>query len=290
MRRARFGSALFFSLIAVAPFTVGCGGDDTRQLDPQSFAMSNNTQPFFDNGEVKLFEVQVPVQLPIKPPDATQKDSLKTPAKPFPRTPWVTKDDVKVQMTFTLTNLDTDSHNVAVVVDPWNEFGRYVPGVSGTGENAQPNLSGIQQLYIVPGKNDPSSKGRIEHTFSYDDMDELATDFATAYNIIKTVPAHATADSMDDQRVGLVNHAFDVLNRSGSDVYTDRYRPGVIPALLGFDVGLLSQEGDKAPNVAMEFTLEIVDKQGNRVIPEDDGTAPDVAPKTVITLGAAAAG
>jgi len=289
MTRARFGSALFFSLVAVAPFTVGCGGDDTRQLDPQSFAMSKDTQAYFDNGEVKLFEVQLPVQVPIEQPSATQKAALKSPAKPFPRTPWVTKDDVKIQMTFTLTNLDADTHNVAVLIDPWNEFGRYVPGISGTGENAKPNLSGIQQLYIVPGtKNGTAS--RIEHTFSYDDMDELATDFATAYNIIKTVPAHATPDDTDDQRVGLVNHAFDVLNRSGSDVYTDRYRPAVIPALLGFDVGLGFQGADKAPNIAIEFTLELVDKQGNRVIPEGDGALPDVAPKTVITLGAAAAG
>lgn len=89
-------------------------------------------------------------------------------------------------------------------------------------------------------------------------------------------------DTIVDPRTGYVNHTFAVENRSGHDVLTDRFTPTVIPALLGFNLGLRTRE--KA-NIALEFTVEIVDKEGNRVLEEGSTEKPLEAPGTTITLG-----
>lgn len=271
------------ALGAACFIVTGCGGDSTRQLDPKSVAMTSDMTAFYADGELTLYETQLPVKLPIRRPTPDQQNALYAGKKisPFDHQPWVTPSAVRVQLTWTLANLDTGGHNVEVLVDPWNEFGRYVPGVSMDGENAVPNFSGIQELYELPGTKDDRSS-RIQHTFTYDDMDELATDFATAMNIIKTVTPTMDGDTLVDPRIGYVNHTFAVENRSGHDVLTDRYTPAVIPALLGFNLGLRTRE--KA-NIALEFTVEIVDKEGSRVLEEGSTEEPLEAPGTPITLG-----
>ncbi|HVU03094.1 MAG TPA: hypothetical protein VHE30_15140 [Polyangiaceae bacterium] len=272
---------LVFALLPCSLLATACGGDDVRHLDPQSLAMDDKVAPFYDDGELALYETQIHVQLPIVKPTDGQLQALRaTAVKPFKRHPFLTADQVAVQVSWTLTNLDKDGHDVAVVIDPWNEFGRYVPGISGTGEDAQPNLDGIWELYELPGTADPRPS-RIVHTFTYEDMNELATDFATAINILENVQPPPADAMMDDPRVGLVNHVFDVQNRSGNDPFTDRYRPGVIPGLLGFDLGLLTRE---PANVALEFSLEIIDRSGDRIIAEDSSDKPFVAPEHVYSL------
>ena len=283
MKRALVRTGTGAALGAASWLMIGCGGDNTRQLDPKSLAMTADTAPFYDDGELTLYEVEVPVKLPIRRPTPDEQKTLNGGKKvaPFDHQPWVTPSAVRVQLTWTLANLDKEGHAVEVLVDPWSEFGRYVPGLSMAGDKTLPNFSGIQELYDLPGLDDDRSS-RIQHTFTYDDMDELATDFATVINIIKTVQPTMNGDMMVDPRVGYVNHTFAVENRSGNDLVTDRYIPAVIPALLGFDLGLRTRE--KA-NVALEFTVEIVDKDGNRVLEEGSSEKPLEAPGTTITLG-----
>jgi hypothetical protein len=283
MKRALVRTGTGAALGVASWLLIGCGGDNTRQLDPKSMAMTVDTAAFYDDGELKLFEVELPVKLPIRRPTPDEQKSLNSVKKvaPFDHQPWVTPSEVRVQLTWTLANLDKQGHAVEVLVDPWSEFGRYVPGVSMNGEKALPNFSGIQELYDLPGVGDTRSS-RIQHTFTYDDMDELATDFATVINIIKTVKPTMNGDMVEDPRVPYVNHTFAVENRSGHDRLTDRYTPAVIPALLGFNLGLRTRE--KA-NVALEFTVEIVDKNGNRVLDEGSSDKPLEAPSTTITLG-----
>src|SRR5262249_34475276 len=162
-------------------------------------------------------------------PSDAERDNLKDDAPPFPRHPWVTMGDVGVQVTWTLANLDKEGHSVKVLVDPWNEFGKYVPGVSIVGDNAVPNLSGIEHMYDLPGVGSGRSS-RITGTFTYDDMDELAIDFATVIDILSddslapmAMPAGGQMD--EDPRVQLVNHVFNIENRAGDSPYTDKYTP-----------------------------------------------------------------
>ena len=261
-----------------------CSGSTTRHLDPQNLALTSKMAAAFGTGEDAVYESYVGVNLPIVKP--TQKDltALKGAVGPFDHHPWITTGDVKCQLTWTLANLDPDPHTVELLVDPWNEFGRYVPGVVVMNDNAQPNLSGYDEAYDVPGLMNGKTSSRIEHTLSFDDMDEVATDFATTINIFaKVMPTPATATmAAVDPRIGLVNHAFNVQNHSGSDPLTDRYRPPVVPALVGFNLGLRSTE--KA-NLVLEYAVEIVDNQGNRVVEEGSTTATLQAPGKTFTLG-----
>jgi hypothetical protein len=300
MRRAAAKSGVGATLVVASWLLAGCSkADNTQQLDPASLAMTKSTTPFYDDGELTLYETQIPVNLPVRQPTADERKALDGKVGPFDRHPWITPGDVRVQLTWTLANLDKEGHAVEVLIDPWNEFGRYVPGITINGDKAQPNFSGIQELYDLPGIDD-TRPARIQHTFSFDEMDELATDFATAMNIIKTVVPTMNGAMMDDPRVAYVNHTFAVENRSGQDPLTDRYRTAVVPGLVGFDLGLRTRE---PATVAIEFTIEVIDKNQDRLLNDVNcgrtdltatspqnrsvGPCPNTlqAPKTTITLG-----
>jgi hypothetical protein len=280
--------ARFLSLAPIALVTLACGGNDVQHIDPQAVAMTKKTQAFYDDGEVKIFEVQAHVQLPIRAPTDVERASLDGAVGPFGHHPWVLKADVGVQVSWTLANLDGDDQSVKITVDPWNEFGKYVPGVSVLGDNTVPNLSGIEYMTVLPGVGSGKSS-RVAGTFTYDDMDELATDFATVIDIIKDdslMPmAMATGGMMDaDPRVSLVNHTFNVDNRSGNSPYTDHYTPSTVPALVGFDIGI---QTSAAGNIALEFALEVVDRNGDRILPPGDARPKLEARDRVYTVGGA---
>jgi hypothetical protein len=192
--------------------------------------------------------------------------------------------DSRVQITWTLTNLDEESHNVEVLVDPWNEFGRYYPGFQVTDvqdEEQQPNFSGIQIMFELPGtKYDRPS--RRHGTFTFEDMHELAVDFGTAMNIIQNAgPVDPLAE--DNPVAGLVNHVFNQQNRSFEDVLAKPYIPTVIPGLTGIDLGLRTYE---PANVAIEIVVEVTDTGSERVITDrDDDTKLMPEPTAIITAG-----
>lgn len=269
--------ALGFALGAAA---MGCSSEETRQLEPTAIAMTDETAPFYDDGEVTLYQVSADVLLPVRPPSESERQSLAQAVPPFDHAPWITPDKLRVQVTWTLANLDEDDHAVEVLVDPWNEFGRYVPGLAMQGEDAAPNLSGYQESFDLPGLGS-GRPSRMTNVLSFEDMDELATDFATAINIIANGPVAADPEE-EDPRVGLVNHAFHVDNRSRQDPLTDRYIPDVIPALLGFQLSVRTSE---PVNVALEFVVEVVDKDGDRMLDEDSRDPALSVPGTVYTVG-----
>jgi hypothetical protein len=242
--------------------------------------MTDKTEAFYDDGEVKLFQVSGDVTLPVRNPSDSERQGLAHPISPFDHSPWITPDKVGVQVTWTLANLDQEDHQVDVLVDPWNEYGRYVPGLAMVGEDAVPNLSGYQEAYELPGLGS-GRPSRITHVLSYEDMDELATDFATVINIIANGPM-AMEDEEEDPRVGLVNHTFHVDNRSGKDPLTDVYIPDVIPALLGFQLSVRTSE---PVNVAIEFVVEVVDKDGDRMLDEGSREPALSVPATIYTVG-----
>lgn len=268
-----------FELALLGLCLAACSSEDPVQhIDPADLAMTDKTAPFYSDGEVTLYETQAHVQLPIRAPTDAESATLSGAIGPFGHHPWVTTADVGVQVTWTLANMDKDTHSVKVLVDPWNEFGKYVPGVSVVGDNAVPNLSGIEKLYEVPGLGSGKSS-RVSGTFTYDDMDELATDFATVIDILKDPALAPTAmgagAQQGDPRVNLVNHVFNVQNRSGDSPYTDKYIPKTIPALVGFDLGLQTTE---PVNAVIEYAIELVDRAGDRVVAAGD-TSPVLKPR-----------
>lgn len=270
------------------PLFLGCTAElESRTLEPVQVAIASSMQPTFDDGELVYYEVKREIQFPIFPPTEADLAELgQTNVAPFGREPWFEPADLSVQLTWTVSNLDAETHAVRLLVDPWNEFGRYWPGLTlvdvENGEVA-PNRSGIELFFEVPGTSAVESSRR-HGTATFDDMEELAIDFATAINVIENPPdpIDPTTEAGDNLTVQLVNHAFHVQNRSHKDPLVAPYKPERIPGLTGVDVGLRMEErGD----VALEVVVELVGRGRDLLIDEDGTEAPLPVPSRYFTVG-----
>ena len=276
--------------------STACGDDEqTRVMPPEQVAMNHATPAVYMEGDDCegggcIYEVKKGVAFPIIAPSSDALAALgNEPVEPYGRRPWVTLDDVRVQLSWTLSNLDEQQHAVELLVDPWSEFGRYWPGftlVDADEGEYMPNQSGIDYYYVL----EPASAGdgsRRHGTYTYDDMDELARDFATVLNLIKFPPAALPGSEPPEEGSVLptyVNHAFNFQNHSESDALVKAYVPGVIAALTGVDIGIRSTE--KA-TVALEVVVEVNDLGTGKV--QEDGEDDQLLEPTqeIITVGVA---
>jgi hypothetical protein len=273
-----------------AALALACGDGETRRLQPVSVGLAETVPPVYDDGELTIYEAKTRLMLPIIAPSDAQLARLsQEPSDPFERQPWVTHDDIGVQVTWTLSNLDATDRSVWVMIDPYNEFGRYEPAIVVTDDEAVRDLSGIDMLFLLPGTRMPgteregaaAAEPRIVGTFSFDDMDELALDFATVFKIIED--AAPTDEAEDDPRSTLVNYAFNVRNRSYNSPLIAGYRPAAVPGLVGFDFGVRT---DEPANVALEIVVEIRDRRGDRVAERGQTVRLIDPPEAVISAGA----
>jgi hypothetical protein len=266
--------------------SAACGdNEETSTMPSWQLAMTPDLAPIYDDGEMTLYEVKGGIQFPIVAPSPTQQEALwSTTVEPYGRTPWITSEDVQVQLTWTLSNLDDEARVVELLVDPWNEFGRYWPGLTlvdpDEGEYV-PNFSGIDVYYEL-GAVSEGSASRRHGTYTFDDMQELATDFGTVLALIANPPVGGLgADEEGNALPGYVNHTFQ--NHSQSDALVRPYVPRVIAGLTGVDIGLRTLE---PATIAVEVVVELVDKAEDRVLDEDDDPE-DILPPTgnIITVG-----
>lgn len=280
-----------FVVFGCAWLVVGCGSqEESRNLDPEQVGLTPEVPPIFEDDETQLFEVKRGLQFPIVQPSATEADALnREVVEPYGRKPWVTNKDVKVQLTWTISNLDDEQHVVEMLVDPWNEFGRYYPGMNLTdAENQEfkPNFSGIDRYYVLDGKSAGASSRR-HGTCTFDDMNEMAIDFATVQNMIKFPPpppngAQVDPDMPVDPLPTYANHAFNFINHSYNDPLVAPYIPVVIAGLTGVDFGFRTTE--KA-TIALDIQIEVVDLGQGRV--QEAGSKEPLLEKTteVVTVG-----
>ena len=280
-----------FVVLGSALLAVGCGSQEkSRNLDTEQVGLTPDTPPIFEDDESQLFEVKRGLQFPILAPTAAEQSALNgTVVEPYGRKPWITSKDVKVQLTWTISNLDEDPHVVEMLIDPWNEFGRYYPGmnlVDAEEEEFKPNFSGIDRLYVLEGKSAGASSRR-HGTCTFDDMNEMAIDFATVQNMIKFPPplpngAEADPEEMTDPLPTYANHAFNFINHSYNDPLVAPYIPAVIAGLTGVDFGFRTTE--KA-TIALDVQIEVVDLGEGRV--QDAGSNDPLLEKTteVVTVG-----
>jgi len=242
-----------------------CAKDDEVVVDPVVVGMTNKLAPTYDDGQTRIYQVSVPVRLPIRRPTDAESNALGA-APPFPHAPFLSARDFQIEIRFTLSNLDDQPHSVELLIDPWNEFVRYRPGIQVVNDEAAvPDLSGFDKFFVVPGKS------RTTGIVSPDDGIELATDLATAEAILAAPPAGANVN-------GMINHLFNLQNRSSVyDPLISSFIPKVIPAMIGFDLGLRSYEQG---NLAVEVVVDVSDMNGNRVLQpnetgNDDGNVID---------------
>jgi hypothetical protein len=277
-------STTLLGVALAATLLVGCSDDEEqRSLDPVQLGMTSDMDPVFDDGEEQTFEVKLPVGFPMVQPTEAQLNSLSA-VENIPNYlshyPWINSGDVDIQITWTLSNLDAETHNVWLLIDPWNEFGRYWPGFQ-EGEEGEmiPNFSGIQFYFEVPG-TESGRETRRHGTLTFEDMRELAIDFATVMNLLANPPASDDPDY--DPTATYANHAFHPDNRSYKDqlISNSGYLPTLVPGLTGIDLGLRTHE---RANVAVEIGIEIVDKGNQKVLDKDLTPWPE--PAEFITVG-----
>jgi hypothetical protein len=280
-------------VLAAAATSVACGTDgDTRMLPPDQVAMNPDVAPVFKTDTMTIYEVKKGLQFPIIAPTQAMPAPVDGQDEPYGMQPWVTLKDVRVQITWTLSNLDDTEHNVELLIDPWTEFGRYWPGLTLVNPDEgkyQPNLSGIDHYYPL----EPVSAGdqsRAHGTYTYDDLDELARDFATVMDLIKfpptSYPGGQPVDPMDQASLlpTYVNHAFDFENHSNNDPLLKQWQPSTVAGLTGIDFGLRTYE---QATIALEIVVEVTD-QGTGKVRQEGAKDPLLAPTTtIITVGTA---
>ncbi|MDF3069909.1 MAG: hypothetical protein K0R38_5510 [Polyangiaceae bacterium] len=271
-----------------ALLSVGCSGKEHEESLPLlQVGMTDAVEAIYDDGELAMYEVKKGIAFPILAPDAVTRGQLNARATaPYGPHPWVTTDDVDVQVNFTISNLDDEEHVVQMLVDPWNEFGRYYPGLQLTNaedEEYMPNFSGIDKRYIAPGKG-AGEASRLHGTYTFTDLQEMATDLATVMSLLADPPA--TEDEEEDPTVAYTNHAFHSQNRSDDDPLVAQWVPQVVAGLTGLDIGFRTYE---RANLAIEVAIELVDKNGKRIRREGDEEKPLLEPtEEIITVGVAA--
>jgi hypothetical protein len=242
----------------------GCSGNDGQVTHPSIVGMTDTTPAYYSDGNLTIYEVQIPVTMPMRAPDAAQ--AAKLGAAPSYLTsfgataaPWILVGDVQTTITYTITNLDNATNTVELLIDPWNPYVKYSPGVEIVSDDETlPDLSGYDQLYVL------NPQQRLVGTIIPDDTYALGLELATVMNI-------SVVDPNDPNGNGLFNHTFDLQNRSTAadpDPLISMYIPPVqnIPAMIGFNLGLRSYT---PMNVAVEVTVDVQDMTGGKVLPAD---------------------
>jgi hypothetical protein len=272
----------------VLSVAAGCGEKETQRTLPSvQLAMNDTVAAAYDDGQTRIFEVRKRVPLPVLAPSAAEAQELAAQSMPpFERMPWVTIDELRVQLSYTVTNLDDQPHTVQILIDPWNEFASYYPGLTATNADEgeyMPNLSGIDARVLLAGKAE-GERSRLHGVYTFDDMEELARDFATVMNLIASPAALAPlTSSPEGDLIVYVNHTF--ANHSTRDVLARGHIPAVIPALTGFDLGLRT---DEPATIAIEVVAEVLDRGSDKLETDGNHGALLPEPENVITVGTGA--
>ena len=262
-------------LACALPAAVGCSNPAADQVTrPVALGMTDKIAPFYSDGQITLYQVQIAVPLPVRQMNSGDvKAAGAAPAgTPYPRGVFLRAQDESVEVRFTLTNLDTTDHDVWLLIDPWNEFVRWKPGVTVVDdEESVPNF-GYDKEYTVPAMQ------RLEGTITADDMHEIGIKLASVENMLASPQAQAPpmpGNSFDPTQIA--NNIFNPQNRSNSvppDLLYTPWIPPVIAGVTGFDLGLRTSE---SANVAVEIIIDVQDLKGNRFV-EQDSTDPEMGP------------
>ncbi len=287
-RRPRNAAFVPFVILALA---AGCSNSSSDQvLEPVSVGMTSKITPYYSDGQITLYQVQTPVAFPVRKPTPAESQGLGRAPKgtPYPHAPFLRVEDESVEVHFVLSNLDGATHYVWLLVDPWNEFVRWKPGVTVVSDEETVPNNGYDKEYILPPKS------RIEGTITSDDMQEVATKLASVENYLASPQGTQTTSAVSDgspDPTEICNNIFDYQNRSNStppDLFYTPWIPPVLAGLTGFDLGIRmeSEEDDGTGgggNVAVEVTVEVQDLNGDRFVPQDTNDAQIGKPPKVLS-------
>jgi hypothetical protein len=284
-RRRVAGLAVLLSLTVVPMVAVtACeGGSDDQITGPLVLGMTSSMAAYYSDENTTIYQAQKPVPLPVRKPTSSEVSNPATKGTPYSHAPYLLASDESVEVHYVITNVDTSMHSVWLLVDPWNEFVRWRPGITVVDDDVTVPNNGYNLAFSI------GPQSRVEGTITSDDFLEIATKLASTENLLASsfAMSMAASDGGDSSYTGpsvneLCNNIFDSLNRSNSgDLLYMPWIPPVIAGVTGFDLGIRTYEH---ANVAVEISIDIVDDNGNRFVQSDDTTTPLIGiPRTVLS-------
>lgn len=241
----------------------GCQNEATFVNDGTvSFAMTDMTPALIETDEAALYMVEYRVELPIRDPgdaamesrreDASQYDGL-----PFERLPWVERDDLAIEVDYTIANMDDAEHGtVAVTINGFNEFDEYSPSFTVDDDEVLVDYAQWERVH------DLERLERETFTVREEQLDEVAVDLATVVN--------GAPNS---------NQIVYFSNQSASDVRSQPFIPAVIPGLMGIRLGIRTEE---PANLVLEASVRVRDV--NRRFVEDDEPLLELTPELFVPV------
>jgi hypothetical protein len=266
----RRGAALAIAPLGLAVMIGACAQGNANTDPPVVLGLTSSAPAYYSDAELTLYEAQAQVPLQVRRPTSAEESALgKSP--PFPHAPFLQASDLTIEIHYTLSNLDAKDHTVELLLDPWNEFVRWEPGVTVIDDDdTEPNFSGYDDYLIVPAKS------RVEGTITSDDVYNLEANLATVENILANPPANLSVSL-----TAMCNHIFNLQHRSNDgDPLVTPFIPKVTPGLTGFDLGVRTSE---PANVAIEVVLDVTDNNGDRLLPSGSTSKPIGRPGTVLS-------
>ncbi len=215
----------------------GCNHMERRYLTPEgasvyALAFAPDTAPFFMGDEESLYLLETPIEIPIRPPTAVEAGALAG-------APWVRRGDFEIELTFTVTNLDTESARfVGVTLNGINPMFEYVPGFTVDDDDVIPDFAQWERTYVL----EPGESRTI--TVREEELDEVAVDLASA--------------TSTPECEALANHIVYFANQAGIEARSSACIPPVIPALVRLKLGLRSV-GAEPPPIALEASARVRD-------------------------------
>jgi hypothetical protein len=261
------------SLAAFVPLavTIACdGGSADQTTAPVVLGMTSAMAPYYSDGNTTIYESQKPVPLPVRKPTSMELSGAAPKGTPYTHAPYLLDSDESVEVHYVITNVDPVMHSVWLLIDPWNEFVRWKPGVTVVNDDVTVPNNGYNLGFAI------APKSRVIGTITSDDFIEIATKLASTQNLLGSSFAMMQAvDGGNPSYTGpsvneLCNNIFDSLNRANSgDLLYKPWIPSVVAGVTGFDLGLRTFE---QANVAVEISIDIVDQNGNRFVQPDSTT------------------
>lgn len=230
-RRTILLGASLVPLASLSSSIFGCSSStrDARTFGPYVAAIKSDTPPILASDEATIVQVRRSIALPLK--DRPQG---------LPATPghaggvWYTPDQLRVQLSYILTNLENEAVQMEVLVDGWNEFRAYTPQMRIVDDELEADRSCVQRPMILPPKS------RTEGRVSFDDFERMAIALSGIFNNAPN-PFHLLDPTVDLY----------------SSPLAKPYIPKIIDGITGFDLSLRSRRGVK--KIAVEATVEIID-------------------------------
>ncbi len=236
------GALLMFGVLSCSS-----ANKDNRTFGPYTLAISETTKPALATpgggaplvdpadppaGIDGIYQVQTSVIVPLIDRPAIEGAAV----KPYPRPIWYTSADLRLQLTYVITNLEDKPRSIELLVDGWNEFIRYTPLVTIDDEgNVNADRSMVDRRILLP------AKGRVVGTVSFDDFERMALELGIIMN-------------------GAPNpfHVVEPHTEIFTDIQTKPFIPTVTAGLTGFDLNVRSLGPAK---LALEATLEVDDRK-----------------------------